>query len=138
MQGNKQKPVIPERQIKALPWQTGWQRDDWLRIYSQLSCARHAVLFDVTSSSGSRYASFVRLCFLISKYNGKVIACDFMLFSAHHNRTALLLQRANTYFMIRKEKPKPPGKALYIKKKKQHLLQQLFSQYYTFKVPKIF
>lgn len=134
MQGNKQKPVIPERQIKALPWQTGWQRDDWLRIYSQLSCARHAVLFDVTSSSGSRYASFVRLCFLISKYNGKVIACDFMLFSAHHNRTALLLQRANTYFMIRKEKPKPPGKALYIKKK-EHLLQQLFPQYYTFKVP---
>lgn len=32
MQGNKQKSVIPERQIKALPWQTGWERDDWLRI----------------------------------------------------------------------------------------------------------
>lgn len=120
MQGKKQKPVIPERQMKALPWQTGWQRDDWLRIYSQLSCARHAVLSDVTSFSGSRYASFVRLCLLISKYNGKVIACDFMLFSAHHNRTALL-QRANTYFMIRKEKPKPSGKTLWNKIKKKKL-----------------
>lgn len=65
-------------------------------------------------------------CLLISKYNGKVIACDYMLFSAHHNRTALLLRRATTYFMIRKERPKPPGKAFYIKKKNKKTARPTF------------